>query len=56
MTGRTMKDLEKGIDKKTAVNDIINFLKQDEAPSPEHRIIVCHNVGFDKRFLFALFS
>jgi DNA polymerase III alpha subunit (gram-positive type) len=50
ITGKTMKDLERGISKIEAINDVDEFLQQDGL-TPAHRCVVAHNASFDRRFL-----
>jgi DNA polymerase III epsilon subunit-like protein len=55
-TGRTMKDLEKGDDKKIVVDFCNDFFSKD-GKTPEERCIIGHNIiSFDKRFLHALWE
>lgn len=56
-TGRTFADLKKGISKEEAVEACHNFILSDDAPSPEHRCIIGHNVfAFDRRFVIELWN
>jgi DNA polymerase III epsilon subunit-like protein len=48
--GKTYADLKKGIDKRSAIKEINEFLTEDGL-SPEHKCIVCHNRPFDMRFI-----
>lgn len=52
-TGRTMKDLYKGIPKEEAIDACENFLNEDQQTS-EHRCMVGHHVSFDRKFVYAL--
>lgn len=54
-TGRTYEDLLKGESRHTAVAACNAFFEQD-GKTPEHRCIVAHNAGFDKRFCHALWE
>lgn len=56
VTGRTMSDLLKGDSKEEVVASCNNFFEKDGA-DPESRCIVGHNiVGFDKKFIHALWK
>lgn len=50
ITGKTLADLNKGISKIGAINDVDAFLQQDGL-TPAHRCLVAHNASFDRRFL-----
>lgn len=54
-TGRTYKDLLKGLPKKEAVEELNKFIENDGQTS-EHRCMIGHNVSFDRRFCFALWA
>lgn len=49
VTGRTKKDLEKGLSKEQAVEKIHSWLTSDGS-SPEERCMIAHNANFDMRF------
>src|SRR5271165_549294 len=52
ITGKTIDDLKKGISKQQLINDVEEFLTEDNL-SPEHRCLVGHNVvNFDRKFLW----
>lgn len=55
ITGKTMKDLQKGITQQEAIQDVDQFLQQDGL-TPAHRCIVAHNASFDRRFLHYLWE
>lgn len=55
ITGKTMRDLERGITQTEAINDVDNFLQKDGL-SCAHRCIVAHNASFDRRFLHHLWE
>jgi len=52
ITGKTIDDLKKGISKQQLINDVEEFLSEDNT-TPEHRCLVGHNVvNFDRKFLW----
>ena len=53
--GKTTHDLKFGEDKEDAVNSLEEFLEEDQATAA-HRVIVGHNVSFDRRFMHALWD
>lgn len=55
VTGRTRADLLKGIPKKEAVEMFDKFINQDGL-TPEHRVMIGHNVSFDRRFVHHLWG
>ena len=55
ITGKTIADIKQGDEKSVAVNDIHNFILEDEL-SPEHRCMVAHNYSFDQRFSHSLWE
>lgn len=54
ITGKTIHDIQQGIPKKQACEEIINFIEEDGV-QPESRCIIAHNWSFDKRFCHAEF-
>lgn len=55
ITGKTMADLEKGISKISAIEDVDAFFNQDGL-TPAHRCAVAHNSSFDRRFLHHMWN
>lgn len=55
VTGRTFKDLFKGIHPKEAVDKINQFVESDQL-TPEHRCFIGHNVQFDRGFVYFLWN
>src|SRR5271165_4364936 len=52
ITGKTIDDLKKGISKQQLINDVEEFLSEDNLSS-EHRCLVGHNIiNFDRKFLW----
>jgi DNA polymerase III epsilon subunit-like protein len=52
ITGKTVDDLKKGISKQQLINDVEEFLSEDNL-TPEHRCLVGHNIiNFDRKFLW----
>jgi DNA polymerase-3 subunit alpha (Gram-positive type) len=58
ITGLKMTDINKGVDKKEAVDILSKYLKKSMPNNrPENRpVMIGHNVQFDMRFLFYLFE
>lgn len=54
-TNRTPSDLLRGNSKEEAVVAIDKFIQEDDL-TPEHRVIICHNTAFDRRFCHALWD
>ena len=55
VTNRTFEDLLEGDSNEDVVEYCNAFFAQD-GKTPEHRCMVAHNAGFDKRFCHALWS
>ncbi len=55
ITKKTLADLDKGFEKADVVAECNRFFDEDGA-TPGHRVIVCHNAAFDRRFLHALWE
>jgi len=55
ITGRTLADISRGNNRKDVV-DAVNMFILEDGLTPEHRCIVGHNVGFDKRFCHAMWE
>lgn len=55
ITKKTMADLECGHDKLNVILECNKFFEEDGL-TPNHRVIVCHNVPFDRRFLHAFWE
>jgi DNA polymerase III subunit epsilon len=53
ITGRSLKDLERGVSRGEAVGKVSEFLSGNE---PSGVCIVGHNLAFDRRFLHALWE
>jgi DNA polymerase III epsilon subunit-like protein len=54
-TGRKRADILVGINRAEAVEACESFIKEDEQ-TPEHRCFIGHNVSFDRRFVYELWS
>lgn len=50
ITGKTMKDLERGVSQIEAIDAVDSFLQRDGLTSA-HRCIVAHNANFDRKFI-----
>lgn len=55
ITKKTLSDLEKGSSKELAAQKIDKFLNEDGL-TPSHRCFIGHNVQFDRKMIFALYS
>lgn len=55
ITGKTIKQITQGKNKEDAVLKADEFLTQ-YGKTPEHRVVVGHNVNFDMRFCHALWE
>lgn len=55
ITNKTIDDLSIGHAQEKVVEECNKFFDEDQA-TPAHRVIICHNVSFDKRFLHALWE
>jgi DNA polymerase III epsilon subunit-like protein len=55
ITGKSIHDIQKGIGKPEAVEELENFLSEDQKTSG-HRCIVAHNAVFDRRMLHAMWQ
>lgn len=55
ITGKTLSDLDQGVDKKTVITECNDFFNSDGA-TPGHRVIIGHNVQFDRKFLHAMWG
>lgn len=55
ITGKTMKDLYKGIDRSEMVNIVNDFFNMDGLTTA-HRCIVGHNISFDRKFVHHVWS
>jgi len=55
ITGKTHDDLRQGEEKLAVIEAFDQYIKSDGL-TPKHRCIIVHNVGFDKRFLHALWA
>jgi DNA polymerase III alpha subunit (gram-positive type) len=51
ITGKTIKDLYKGISCTEMIGEVEAFLEKDNL-TPAHRCIVAHNASFDRKFLY----
>jgi DNA polymerase III epsilon subunit-like protein len=52
ITGKTIDDLKKGISKQQLINDVEEFLSEDNL-EPSHRCLIGHNIiNFDRKFLW----
>lgn len=54
-TGRKRADILIGTSRAEAVEACESFIKEDEQ-TPEHRCFIGHNVSFDRRFVYELWS
>lgn len=55
ITKKSIYDIQQGIDRNLAVEQLNTFFADDQKTS-EHRCIVAHNAPFDRRFLHALYE
>ena len=55
ITKKTMDDLSQGFERSAVVAECNKFFNEDGA-TPSARVIIGHNIGFDRRFLHALWE